>query len=129
MTIYNTPKQRKYAFERAIKDDMYTKERVRRGMKKKMINDGTLSLSKCTQCNRYMERHTANLQIKNNRPNAPICIPCIAGYGRRTLLSEKELQNRFESKYMSKDKKNRLYKLLNSKFKQKDEEKSNNSNT
>lgn len=121
MTIYNTQKQIRYELEKSIRDDMYKEERKKRGRKKHMINLNILVTSKCTQCNRGMERHTANLQIKNNRPNAPICIPCIEGRGRRVLLTEKELQNKFESKYMNKDKKNRLYKLLNSKFKQKDE--------
>lgn len=36
----------------------------------------------CTQCERKMSKHTGDQQVKNNRENAPICVPCILGKPR-----------------------------------------------
>lgn len=31
----------------------------------------------CSMCEKRMSNKIANLQIENERPNAPICVPCI----------------------------------------------------
>lgn len=41
--------------------------------------------SVCTQCERKMLKTVADLQIKNQRENAPICVPCILGLKRKPL--------------------------------------------
>lgn len=38
--------------------------------------------AECSQCHMPMKRSIADIQIENNRENAPICIGCIMGYDR-----------------------------------------------
>lgn len=46
----------------------------------------------CTQCKLSMDRDMAKAQIENKRENAPICMACIMGSGRKRA---KHLQNNF----------------------------------
>jgi hypothetical protein len=50
------------------------------------------TITSCSKCHRGMRKDTADEQIKNKRENAPICIPCIMGRPRKTLVVKHNLK-------------------------------------
>lgn len=42
-------------------------------------------ITKCSQCEQNMMKYIADIQIENNRENAPICVACILGKKRKTI--------------------------------------------
>ena len=89
-SLYNTPKQRKHAFESAVKDKMIKHNNRFKAYKRMLKKNNKFKLCICTQCKRYMDGYLGNKQKENKRENAPICIPCILGIKRKPL----ELKNK-----------------------------------
>jgi hypothetical protein len=66
-----------------------------------------LATATCSQCKRKMRKDIADEQIKNNRENAPICVPCIMGIKRRPMSELKK-----DRKHYSKESQKALVKVI-----------------